>query len=221
MALRLVCPFSPESMFSLIPSGETVSPSIMMDRSPSIDSGIEAINNVINPLISRSFTPSPVQSANPLQVLLPVLSVVWLTGMAILIIHAALSCLRLYRRLGTAVLLSENIYQGEFIDAPFVFGILHPKIYLPVGLEERDVGYVVAHEQAHIRRFDHWWKPLGYLLLAVHWFNPLVWVAYVLLCSDIEFACDEKVVSGLDAQQRACDADGICEGPVRAHVAVQ
>ena len=203
VAVRLICPFSVESVLSLIPSAETINPGIMMDPTPTVRTGVPALNSTINPIIASSLAPAPGASANPLQIWIPVLSIVWTLGIAALILYAAVSYWRLQRRLREAVILRENIYQSEQVDTPFVLGIIKPKIYLPYHMDAQNLNHVVAHEQAHIRRKDHWWKPLGFLLLAIHWFNPLMWLAYVLLCRDIELACDEKVIKELGNEQRA------------------
>ena len=203
VALRLVCPFSLESALSLIPSAQTIPAGIMLETSPAIDSGISSINSVVNPIIEESFTPSQFASANPLQIHMFIWAVLWLLGMAVMLLYAAVSYWALHRRLTTAVRLRDNIWQSEAVVSPFVLGIFAPKIYLPFRMDPRDMTHVIAHEQAHIRRRDHWWKPLGFLLLTLHWFNPLIWVAYILLCRDIELACDEKVIRDLDRDQRA------------------
>lgn len=203
VAVRLICPFSIESALSLVPSAETIPMNIEMDTTPAIDSGINAINSVINPVISGSFTPHPAASANPLQIWIPLASVLWIAGMAVMLLYTAISCCRLRRKVDTAVLYKGNIFQSENVSSPFVLGIIKPRIYLPFKLDGQDLEHVVAHEQAHIRRKDHWWKPLGFLLLTIHWFNPLMWLAYVLLCRDIELACDEKVIKELGNEQRA------------------
>ena len=203
VAVRLVCPFSFESVLSLIPSAETVSPEIMMNATPEINSGVPIINSVVNPVINELYAPEPSASANPLQILIPVAAVVWLTGIVALLIYTLVSFLRLKRKIGTAVLLRDNIYQSEAVVSPFVLGIIKPKIYLPFYISAQDMENVIAHEKAHIQRKDYLWKPLGFLILTLHWFNPLVWLGYVLLCRDIELACDEKVVKKLNNEQRA------------------
>ena len=203
VAVRLVFPFSIESALSLIPSAETISPGIMMDNAPSVQTGIPAINNVINPVISSSLAPTPGASANPLQIWIPILSIIWVIGVAALLLYTAVSYWRLRRKVSEAVILRDNIFQSENVASPFVLGIIKPKVYLPYHMDGQDLSHVVAHEQAHIRRKDHWWKPLGFFLLTIHWFNPLMWLAYVLLCRDIELACDEKVIKELGNEQRA------------------
>ncbi len=203
VALRLMCPVMPQSSISLIPNPQTISPQIMMDPTPEVSTGIEALNSVINPAISQSFTPSPGASANPLQIWIPVLSQVWMLGIVALMVYTSVSYLILRRKVSTAVRLRDRIYQCEGVASPFVLGLIRPKIYLPYTLSEEERCHVIAHEEAHVRRRDHWWKPLGFGLLAVHWFNPLVWLAYCLLCRDIELACDEKVIRSLDMDARA------------------
>lgn len=203
VGLRLVMPFTLESVFSLIPSAETVNPEIMMDKTPQINTGVPIINNAINPVISESFTPAPMDSANPLQIWIPIFALVWVIGIVGMVLYTVISFLRVKRKIGTAVLLRDNIYQSENVVSPFVLGILRPKIYLPFNMNEQDMAQVIAHENAHISRKDHLWKPLGFLILTLHWFNPLMWLGYVLLCRDIELACDEKVVKTLNNEQKA------------------
>lgn len=203
VAVRMVFPFSIESVLSLIPSAETISPTIMMEQTPSVQTGVPALNHVINPVISGSFTPAPGASANPLQIWIPVLTGLWLFGIAALFLYSAASYWRLRRKVCEAVILRGNIYQSENVCSPFVLGVIKPKIYLPYHMDSREMDYVIAHEQTHIRRRDHWWKPLGFLLLTIHWFNPLMWLSYILLCRDIELACDEKVIRGMGNAQRA------------------
>ena len=203
VALRLILPFSIESIFSLIPSAETVSPDIMLDRTPAIDSGIPIVNRVVNPMIEGSFAPDPLTSANPLQLWIPTWALLWIVGMAVLLVYMLVSYLRVLRRVGTAVRLRDNLYQSEAVVSPFVLGLVKPRIYLPFNIDEKHLEYVLAHENAHIRRRDHLWKPLGFLLLTIHWFNPLMWIGYILLCRDIELACDEKVIRSLRHDARA------------------
>ena len=203
VAVRMVFPFSIESVLSLIPSAETISPTIMMEQTPSVQTGVPALNHVINPVISGSFTPVPGASANPLQIWIPVLTGIWLFGIAALFLYSAVSYWRLRRKVCEAVILRGNLYQSEKVCSPFVLGIIKPKIYLPYHMDSRKMDHVIAHEQTHIRRKDHWWKPLGFLLLTIHWFNPLMWFSYVLLCRDIELACDEKVIREMGNEQRA------------------
>ncbi len=203
VGLRLVMPFSLESIFSLIPSTETISPDIMMQQTPHINSGVPVINSTLNPVIGETFAPNVGDSANPLQIIFPILSVIWLSGIVVLLVYTVISYVKLKKKIGTAVLLRDNIYQSEHVSSPFVLGIIKPKIYLPFNMSEDNTQNVIAHEQAHIRRKDHLWKPLGFLLLTVYWFNPVMWLSYILLCRDIEIACDEKVVKNFTNEQKA------------------
>lgn len=204
VAVRLICPLSFESALSLIPSSETIPLDIEMAAKPTINSGVPAINSVVNPVLSSFAPPQHVlTSANPLQIWIPILNIIWLIGVGFLLLYTAVSYWRLCRKVDTAVRYKDNIFQSENVSSPFVLGIIKPRIYLPFNMNEQDMEHVVAHEQAHICRKDHWWKPLGFLLLTIHWFNPLMWLAYVLLCRDIELACDEKVIKGLSNEQRA------------------
>ena len=203
VAIRLICPFSFESALSLIPSAETIPLNIGMDTTPTIDSGINAINNAVNPIISQSNTSMAGASVNPMQITIGIYEYLWIFGMIVLALYTAISYWRLRCKVDTAVRYKDNIFQSENVSSPFVLGIVKPRIYLPFKLDGQNLDHVVAHEQAHIRRKDHWWKPLGFVLLTLHWFNPLIWLAYVLLCRDIELACDEKVIKELGNEQRA------------------
>ena len=204
VAVRLAFPFSIESALSLIPSAETVPMDIEMAVQPTINSGVPVINSMVNPMLSSFAPPQDVlTSANPLQIWIPIFSILWIAGIAALLLYTVVSYWRLRRKVSEAVILRDNIFQSENVASPFVLGVFRPKIYLPYNMGGQDLNHVVAHEQAHIRRRDHWWKPLGFLLLTIHWFNPLMWLAYVLLCRDIELACDEKVIKVLGNEQRA------------------
>ena len=202
VALRLMLPFSIESALSLIPSAETLSPEVVrFDPAPTITSGVELIDNAVNPSLSESFAAAPLASVNPLYVWTYLAGWVWLIGLAAMLAYALVSYLRLRRRVSASIPLRENIYVCDEVPSPFILGIVHPRIYLPSALDEAQRGSVLSHERAHLARRDHWWKPLGFALLAVYWFNPLLWLAYTLLCRDIELACDERVLRGMDAGQ--------------------
>ena len=194
VGLRLALPVRLQSVFSLVPSAVTVSEKIMLDPTPAINSGISVLDKAVNPVVAASFTPEPWVSANPLQILIFAASAVWLAGLAALLLYSAVSWLRLRHRVAESVPLRDNIRLCHQVDSPFVLGMIKPRIYLPFGMDEGSMGLVIAHEQAHIRRRDNLTKPLAFLLLAVYWFNPLMWLAYVLLCRDMEFACDERVL---------------------------
>lgn len=188
VAVRLVFPFSVESPLSLLPRTEAIRPAITtVQTQPAQISSAAAAGG----------------SAAPAQSWLSILAWVWLAGAAALLLYTMVSTLRLRHRVREAVRLRGNIYQSERIDSPFVLGTIRPRIYLPYRMDSRDRQHVIAHEQAHLRRGDHLWKPLGFLLLTIHWFNPVMWLSYVLLCRDIELACDEAVIKELGNEQRA------------------
>lgn len=218
VALRLVCLFSIESALSLIPSAETIPSEIVTETCEPVLYEQATLDIVTNPTLPSAAEVPVGVSRQQAQVDFNIYSVLWLAGMAALLVHALVSAGKLKRKLATAILLRDNIYESEFVDSPFVFGVVKPNIYLPMHMDEGTAAYVIAHERAHLARRDHWWKVLGYLVLALHWFNPLVWVAYILFCRDIELACDEKVVKGLDGAARADYSQALlsCAAPKRA-----
>lgn len=198
VALRLAVPFSFESALSLIPSAETFSPYNIQYETPAINSGIPAVNHAVNPVLGETFAPNPVGSVNPLYVWTFVVSVIWLIGIAAMLLYAVVSYVRVRRSVAERVPYERSVFLCDHVKSPFILGLVRPKIYLPSGMEAAAMEPVIAHEKAHLARRDHWWKPLGFLILAVHWFNPLCWIAYILLCRDIELACDEKVIRQMD-----------------------
>ena len=218
VALRLVCLFSIESALSLIPSAETIPSEIVTETREPVLYEQATLDIVTNPTLPSAAEVPVGVSRQQAQVDFNIYSVLWLAGMAALLVHALVSAGKLKKKLATAILLRDNIYESEFVDSPFVFGVVKPNIYLPMHMDEGTAAYVIAHECAHLARRDHWWKVLGYLVLALHWFNPLVWVAYILFCRDIELACDEKVVKGLDGAARADYSQALlsCAAPKRA-----
>ena len=203
VAVRLICPFSFESALSLIPSAETFPEKIISGPSFDVQTGITPIDNRINDYLGDRYFEGVTVPTNNGNNVMTILTIVWIIGILLLATYTIISYQRLNRKVDTAVHYKDNIFQSENVSSPFVLGIINPRIYLPFSMNEQDMEHVVAHEQAHIRRKDHWWKPLGFLLLTIHWFNPLMWLAYVLLCRDIELACDEKVIKKLGNEQRA------------------
>ena len=218
VALRLVCLFSIESALSLIPSAETIPSEIVTETREPVLYEQATLDIVTNPTLPPAAEVPVGVSRQQAQVDFNIYSVLWLAGMAALLVHALVSAGKLKKKLATAILLRDNIYESEFVDSPFVFGVVKPNIYLPMHMDEGTAAHVIAHERAHLARRDHWWKVLGYLVLALHWFNPLVWVAYILFCRDIELACDERVVKGLDGAARADYSQALlsCAAPKRA-----
>lgn len=262
VGIRLICPFSPESILSLIPSAETLPATSLYTDSPMIHSGIAILNSTVNPVISESLAPVPGASVNPVQVIASVAAVVWVVGVVGMLIYGTISVWKIKRAvrvslplarfinrttdgtgtvkvqiademLGGAVMEDSAAVTGravktdktvldrderkeksilikyrekcricDNIASPFILGIFRPMIYLPGSLTPEQMQQVLAHETAHLKRKDHWWKPLGFAILTLHWFNPLVWLAYVLLCRDIEMACDEKVVRTMETEEK-------------------
>ena len=219
VALRLVCPVSVKSVMSLIPSRETVPPSIVYDAKPEIYSGIAELNSAVNPVLEKNFS-APVQTSGPrpLQTVFTVAAAVWIAGMAAMTVYSLICYGRLKKRVSASVPVEKGVFLCDEVRTPFILGIFRPKIYLPPHLSGQAREYVIAHERAHLRRRDHWWKPLGYALLTVYWFHPLCWLAYVFLCRDIERACDEKVIRDLERGQLADYSQVLldCSAPRRA-----
>ncbi len=201
VALRLLLPVSLESIFSLIPSAEPI-PQQIVTVAPTIQTGIPVVDQTVNPILQNSASPQPGDSVNPMQVVVFIASSVWLAGAAVILVYAAVSYLRLHRRVRESIETEKGIRICDRIAAPFILGVFCPVIYLPSGMDQEDARYVIAHEKAHLQRRDHWWKPLGFALLSVYWFNPVFWVAYVLLCRDIELACDEKVIRQMGEESK-------------------
>jgi beta-lactamase regulating signal transducer with metallopeptidase domain len=216
VGVRLVFPVSFESFLSLIPNAEIVNPEIIYSKTPVLHSGMNIFNQLVNPVISESLSPTADAFVNPIQVI-NIASIVWIIGIAVLALYGIISYLRLRNRTSMAVLIGNNIWQSETVQSPFVLGLFRPRIYLPFGMNEECTEYVIAHENAHIKRFDHWIKPFGFLLLAAYWFNPLIWLAYIFLCRDIELACDERVAKALGAAGKKAYSEALlnCSIPYR------
>lgn len=221
VGLRLLWPgqeLLPRSAISLVPSNETIPSDILSSAAPAISSGIPAINSAVNPALQEVMSAAaPEKTAD----LARIAATVWLAGAATLLLYLIVSFVVLRLRLRTAVRLEKGVWQSDWVDSPFVLGLLRPRIYLPFGLDEGSRDYVLAHERTHIRHGDHWIKPLAFLLLAVFWFNPLLWLAYVLLCRDMEYACDERVLRDLEEPGKRAYSQALldCAAPKRAILA--
>lgn len=207
VAVRLVCPFFGESPFSLLPSAELIKSHAIVDGElqnhiPSIDSRLPIVENTLNPILAKTFAYDVSDSAAPLQVAVFLAGRIWILGMVLLMLGAAVSMIRLRGMVREAVCLRERIYICDAVRSPFILGVVSPRVYLPSGMGEKDRDYILAHESAHLRRKDHWWKLAGYLLLCVYWFHPLCWAAYALFCRDIELACDEKAAKAMTLEER-------------------
>ena len=202
VGLRLAFPFSVESALSLIPKSEPIPVDIAYSPAPAINSGVAVVDRVVNPVMAESLTPTVGASVNPMQVVLTIVSMIWVVGVAVMLLYAVLSYARLSRKVRVSLPMGGKIYLCDGIRTPFILGIVRPKIYLPSDMEPENQSYVLKHEQAHLRHYDHWWKPLGFLLLSIYWFNPLVWAAYLLFCRDLEMACDERAVADMGEGER-------------------
>lgn len=203
VGLRLIFPFSPESIFSLIPSAKTLPETLQPGEFPEIHSGVTAIDRVVNPAAKYSFSRLPVETsgADALKFILHGAVLIWFSGMCLMLLYLVFSYLRLQKKMRTAVLLRDNIWQSDFVDSPFILGLIKPRIYIPFRLKEEVLSHVLAHEKAHLARRDHLTKAFAFLLLSVYWFHPLIWAAYLLLCRDIELACDERVIWNLGEEE--------------------
>jgi beta-lactamase regulating signal transducer with metallopeptidase domain len=190
---RLICPFSFDSIVSLIPKNVNIPQDIAYMPKPEINSGITVIDSAVNNVL-----PSPpinqIASANPMQIWLAIGEAVWLIGITTLLIYSVITTVKLYSKLRNAKHIKDNIYLVNGFKTPFVFGIIYPKVYLPDRLLESEKSYVLLHEQTHIKRLDHIVKLIFFIATCIHWFNPLAWIAFYLMGEDMELSCDEKVV---------------------------
>lgn len=209
VGLRLILPFSIESSLSLVPSKSTLPDGIELERYPMIESGIPQLNEAVNPYFENSFAPTPEMSANPLQILFGALSYVWVAVAAAMILYLVFSYVVLRLRLRESVLLEGRVYLSDYAKTPFILGIIKPKIYVPSNASQDALPLILAHEKAHISRLDHLWKPLAFILLSVYWFNPILWIAYYMLCRDIELACDERVMKNYTDAQKASYSEAL------------
>lgn len=217
VGLRLVCPFLAESVLSLIPSAKIVSPDILLAEQPKIYTGVAMLNSTVNPYLSEhlapgdsiSGAPTPGASANPMQIVAFIATIVWIVGMVVMFAYSLGSYFRLRHKTKVSLCYRENVYFCDSIATPFVFGILKPRIYLPSGMSEGQMECVIAHETAHLKRKDHWWKTVAFFLLSVYWFHPLLWVSYFLFSRDIERACDERVVREMEPEARKHYAEAL------------
>lgn len=212
VAFRLLCPVTIDNPWSLIPSPETVSPELQ------IQSGIPVINHTLNPVFEWISGPAPETRTTPLQVIFLILSILWAVGAVAQLGYAVYSYIRLRGQLQEAVRHENNVFFSEQVKSPFVFGLWKPRIYLPYNMPNEEMDYVIRHEQAHIKRLDHWWKLLGYLTRCVYWINPVIWWGYHLFSRDVELSCDEKVYQTFSYYQRAAYTDVLvhCSIPSRA-----
>lgn len=222
VALRLVFPFPIESVFSLIPSAQTVPMEIERMEKPEVYTGIGFVDEHVNPVITSQMAPEVEESVNPMQIIIWVAALVWIVGIVLFQTYTLVSYMELRRKVrisipfrssrqqlsrqlewGENLKIYRKIYVCDQMKSPFILGILNPKIYLPAGMDEAAYENIIQHEATHLKRGDQFWKPLGYLLMSVYWFQPLSWVAYVFFCKDMELACDERATMGMRKAEKA------------------
>ena len=213
VAIRLALPFSFESRVSMVPQAAAAPQKIAQTLNPGQMNWVSPAALTANPLPAA-------EAAAPAFSPASLIPLVWGLGIAAMLLYAAVSYFRLSRQVRLSAPAGKRVYRCDTISTPFILGIVNPKIYLPSDLDERTAVSVLAHEQAHLRRGDHLWKPLGYVLLSIYWFNPLCWVAYFLFCRDVEQACDEAVIERMDTQQKKDYSAALlaCAAPNRVQV---
>lgn len=199
VGIRLALPFSVKSVFSLIPNAQVIPPEALL--SPDPQTVMPVLNNLPDS-VGNSLTPEIGASVNPMQILSFIAACIWIIGLVVMLCSALISYIKVRRRVRVSLNLRDNIYLCDSIDSPFILGIFKPRIYIPSDTDEQQLASIEKHELTHIKRLDHIWKPLGYALLSLHWFNPLIWLSYILLCRDIELACDERVIKEMNTQQK-------------------
>lgn len=216
VALRLILPFTIESAASLMPDNEVIIYDAALPGNLQVHTGLPVVDEHINIQLPQQGTTSSVPAESTVDIM-QVLTVLWVAGMAVMAVYSLISYWRLKKQVAPSLALTGNIFLCDYIETPFIMGIIRPRIYLPTGMHPSAAAHVLAHERAHIRRLDHWWKPLGFVLLTVHWFNPVIWLAYILLCRDIELACDEKVIKEMGCEDKRSYSEALlrCSVPRR------
>lgn len=198
VAFRLIIPFSFESIFSLMPRNTNtalISQNIIYQQNPQINSGIKVVDSFFSQSLPEATANA---SINPIQIYITIGSYIWMVGIIALIFYSIISILILKRNLKSAELVEKNIFEVKNLKTPFVLGLISPKIYLPDGLNIEERRYILLHEQTHINRKDNIIKVVAFLILSIHWFNPLVWIAFMLMSEDMELSCDEKVLKEIN-----------------------
>ena len=203
VAVKLIVPVPLESTFSLLPNRTPVSVGIVSQQEPMLETGLKPVDAVVNPVIHEQFTSARATGVNVIQVFLHVGTIVWIIGVLGMLAYTVVTYILLKRRVRVSIRTEQNTYECDDISGPFIFGIVRPKIYYPSGMVREEKEFVLRHEKAHLKRKDHLWKPLGFVILSIYWFQPLCWIAYILFCRDIEYACDERATLGEDKQWKA------------------
>lgn len=201
VAIRLLCPITIENNLSMVPSAEVFPNEVVSGPSFDVNTGFNIVDTQINDYLGDRYFEGVTVPANNGANITTILSVAWIVGIFTFAVFALVSYRKIHNKVRPSLNVRDNIWICDDIQTPFILGCFKPKIYIPSGTDEVQLPHIIAHENAHLKRCDHWWKPLGYLVLAIHWFNPLVWIAYILLCRDIELACDEKVIRELNQSE--------------------
>ena len=202
VTVRLICPFSLESAFSLLPARRALPSGLAAGQAP------VAVSDPVTTEITAS---AETAGADPVRTAVRAATAVWLSGVVVLLLYAAGSLLLLKKKVRASVPIGASVLVCDTVETPFILGILSPRIYVPSSLDGETLALVLAHEKAHLRRRDHWWKPLGFLLLTVYWLNPACWLAYALFCRDMEAACDERVIRDRDRAYRAAYSQALLD----------
>lgn len=191
---RLICPLSFESSLSLVPVKSPIPYDISALINPNVNFGVRNAGNALNEAMKPSLpSANPAASIN-MGVVMEFAAVIWLLGIAVLLGYSVISYLRLQARISTATLYKDNIFETDRIQTPFVLGFIRPKIYIPTGVAQKELEYILKHEQVHIKRKDYIIKPIAFMAVTLHWFNPLIWLCYFLMSKDMEMSCDERVI---------------------------
>ena len=218
VAFRLIIPFSFKSMFSLMPRNTnaiSIPLDIIRQQEPQMNSGIEIVDSFISKLLP---VPTVGASINPLQVYIEIGAYIWILGMIALIAYSLVSVLIVKRQLKNAQLIEQNIFEAKNLKTPFVLGLIRPKIYLPVELNASERSYILLHEQTHIHRKDHIIKVFAFLTLSIHWFNPLVWIAFMLMSMDMELSCDEQILKRMNVDIKKPYANSLLSLATGRHI---
>jgi len=219
VALRLIIPFSIESPLSLIPSAETVTKEILSYEGVKLQETAQ-FNVISNPSFLDGLTVDMSNNVSGIQSNMAAFNAIWFAGILAFFAYAIISEINLRKRVAEATLMKENIYRSEKMDSPFILGVIRPRIYIPYDICDEDIHYVIEHEKTHIIRKDNWWKLIGFICLTIHWFNPLIWIAFIFLSRDIELACDEEVIKNLENEDRACYTKALLDCSVKKSIAV-
>lgn len=220
VGIRLILPVSFDGIISLFPhKSPMIEEAVYFGRLASAKTS-QLIEKTVTNTLQNVVAIEGSSQDTPVNMFALILLVVWIMGMVVMLLYSVITYIHIYNKAKVSVRYRDNIYVGDYIDSPFILGIVRPKIYIPTDLSGEGMECVILHEKAHIKRHDNWWKFVGFLLLIVHWFNPILWVAYLMFCRDIEFACDEKVIKSLGCDRRQAYAQVLLEYSIPRYMLV-